>query len=104
MNEKRKKVEVRWLPRYSATMENDEAGRWARVAYAGKFYNIGFFRGKVCRWEIAWVKKLQTKQGLKFVVSYLFPSNGSTTFDDLKSAQKEVEKTFRWFMSMCAAK
>ena len=54
-------ADVRWFPRYSSTMEDDDMGRWARVAYAGKFDNMGFWRGKVCRWEIAWVKKLDIK-------------------------------------------
>jgi hypothetical protein len=76
-------------------------GRWARVAYSGKFNNIGFYKNKVCRWEIAWIKKLQTKQGMKFIISYYFPSNGKYVFDNLKDAQKEVEHCFVWFMKMC---
>jgi len=95
---------VEWLPRYSTTMEDDKVGRWARVAYAGKFENAGFYRGKVCRWEIAWVKKLETKDGLKFIANYLYPSNGQYVFNNLEDAKKEVEKSFRWFIKMCSGK
>lgn len=95
-------ADVRWLPRYSDTMENDKQHRWARVAYAGRFDNIGFYRGKVCRWEIAWIKKLQDTK--KFTVIYLYPSNGKSVFDSVKEAKKEVEQTFRWFMKMCGGK
>lgn len=97
-------ADVRWLPRYSSTMEDDDMGRWARVAYAGKFDNMGFYRGKVCHWEIAWVKKLDIKGELKFTINYLYPSNGKHLFDNLEDAQKEVEQTFRWFMKMCGGK
>ena len=97
-------ADVRWLPRYSSTIEDDDMGRWARVAYAGKFDNMGFWRGKVCRWEIAWVKKMDIKGELKFTISYLYPSNGKHLFNDLEAAQKEVEQTFRWFMKMCGGK
>lgn len=97
---------VHWLPRYSETMEDDDTGRWARVAYAGKLDNInlGFFRGKVCRWEIAWIKKLHFNNKLYFTISYKYPNNGKSMFDDLPKAKKEVEKTFRWFINMCTNK
>lgn len=97
-------ADVRWIPRYSSTMEDDKMGRWARVAYAGKFDNNGFYRGKVCRWEIAWIKKLEIKGELKFTISYLYPSNGKHLSDNLEDAKKEVEQTFRWFMKMCVGK
>ena len=97
-------ADVRWLPRYSETMEDDKQGRWARVAYAGKFDNIGFYKDKVCRWEIAWVKKIDIKGELKFTVSYLYPSNSKHIFDNLEDAQKEVEDSFSWFMNMCGEK
>jgi hypothetical protein len=42
------KTEIKWDSRYSSTMENDDMGRWARVAYAGKFDNMGFKNGKIC--------------------------------------------------------
>ena len=97
-------ADVRWLPRYSETMEDDKQGRWARVAYAGKFDNIGFYKDKVCRWEIAWVKKIDIKGELKFTVNYLYPSNSKHIFDNLEDAQKEVEDSFSWFMNMCGEK
>lgn len=100
------RINVRWLPRYSSTMEDDDMGRWARVAYAGRFTKsgFGFYRGNPCRWEIAWVRKLDKKGELKFVVSYLYPSHGGHIFDTLEDAQKEVEKNFRWFLKMCVGK
>lgn len=98
------KVDIRWDSRYSDTMEDDKSGRWARVAYAGKFDNMGFWRGKICRWEIAWVKKTHIDDKLRFSVNYFFPSNSKYVFDDLKTAQKEVEKSFKWFIKMCTEK
>jgi|GEM_PF-1595870 len=95
---------VRWLTRYSSTMENDKQGRWARVAYSGKFDNNGFWRGKCCRWEIAWIKKLIINDEIKFTVNYLYPSNGKFLFDNVAAAKKEVNKTFRWFIKMCVGK
>ena len=97
-------TDVRWLPRYSETMKNDKQGRWARVAYAGKFNNIGFWRGKICCWEIAWVKRVDINGDLKFIINYSYPSNGKHIFDNLEDAQKEVEQTFRWFIKMCVGK
>jgi hypothetical protein len=41
------------------------------------------------------------KDELKFTIKYKYPSNGKHLFDNLKDAQKEVEKTFQWFMKMC---
>lgn len=97
-------ADVRWLPRYSETMADDNMGRWARVAYAGKFNNIGFYRGKVCRWEIAWISKIKLDNEVKYLVQYKYPSNGKAVHTYLKDAQKEVEKTFQWFVKMCAGK
>ncbi|MCA6372249.1 MAG: hypothetical protein IM631_12790 [Cytophagales bacterium] len=94
---------IKWTNRYSKTMEDDEVGRWARVAFAGKSENFGFFRGKVCRWEIAWIKKLKTKKQNRFQVIYNYPSNGKLVFDDVESAKAEVKKTFSWFVKMCAS-
>lgn len=58
-----------------------------------------FFRRKVCRWEIAWVKKLIINGELKFTIDYLYPSNGKHLFDSLNAAKKEVDKTFKWFIN-----
>ena len=33
-------IDVRWESRYSETMENDKFGRWARIAFAGKFNHL----------------------------------------------------------------
>ena len=96
-----KKIEIQWDYRYSETMEDDNIGRWARVAYAGKFVNGGFFRRKVSRWEIAWIKKLVHKGKIHFVINYYFPTNSVILFPDLEAAKKEVEKNFRWFIKMC---
>jgi hypothetical protein len=94
-------VEVRWDPRYSFTMEDDDMGRWARVAYAGTFDNMGFTDSKVSRWEIAWIKKNIINEKVKFIITYYYPSNDKYLFDNLEDAQKEVEESFRWFINMC---
>lgn len=101
---KKHRTEIQWLSRYSTTMEDDKHGRWARIAYAGKFSNMGIFRKKICRWEIAWIKKLIHEGTLKFTVHYLYPSNGSHVFDSIEQAKKEVNKTFRWFIKMSSNK
>jgi len=98
------KPKIQWDCRYSKTMENDKQGRWARVAFAGAFNNWGFVRGKVCRWEIAWIKKFQFENEplkLKFRIEYNFPSNGEKVCDTLPEAKKEVIKSFNWFIKMC---
>lgn len=97
---------IQWLPRYSSDMNDDDMGRWARVAYAGKLEGVSFCRGKVCRWEIAWIKKCpvpKTKK-IKFVVNPQYPYTGKYSFDTLEDAQNEVEVTFRWFIKKCVGK
>ena len=97
-------IVIAWLSRYSDTMEDDDMGRWARVAYAGKFDNgIGFYRNKVARFEIAWVKRIENpkdKNKYYYSVSPDFPFKGKHVHDTLESAQKEVETHFRWFIKM----
>ena len=56
---KLKKQKIQWECRYSVTNEDDKHGRWARVAYAGRFGNLGIFKNHICRWEIGWIKKLK---------------------------------------------
>lgn len=95
-------IDIRWLPRYSSTMEDDEIGRWARVAYAGQFHKH-FIKGKPVRWEIAWVKKVENTT--KFVVIYMFPCTGGHLFNSLEEAQSEVEVMFKWFIrNVCAGR
>lgn len=91
-----KAKKIKWLPRYSSTMEDDNMGRWARVAYAGRFTSMGFFRGKVCQWEIAWVKKI--KDHNKFSIHPQYPFKGEYCHDTLEGAMKEVEQTFKHFI------
>jgi|SRR5665647_321206 len=90
-------VEIKWVNRYSDTMEDDKQGRWARVAYAGRFNGFGFYRKKVSCWDIAWVKKCQDK----FTVHTHFPIVTTGVFDTVEQAKAAVEKDFRWFIEMC---
>jgi hypothetical protein len=94
-------VEVRWDPRYSFTMEDDDMGRWARVAYAGKFDNMGFKNGKICRYEIVWISKIDLGDK-KFIVTYRYPNSSKTTFKTLEEAKDEVENSFKWFIKICS--
>ena len=96
-------VEIKWDNRYSSTLEDDNMGRWAKVAYAGRFDNVGFLNEKVCRWQIAWISKIDLGDK-KFMVRYDFPNWGKTTFDTLEQAKLEVEEKFRWFIQMCASR
>ncbi|MCA6367609.1 MAG: hypothetical protein IM618_11240 [Cytophagales bacterium] len=91
---------IKWTNRYSRTMEDDAMGRWARVAYAGDF-SRPFYRGKNCYFEIAWIKKIKIKNSTKFLVKYNYPSSGKITFNDVKTAKTEVNRTFDWFVKMC---
>jgi len=97
-------IVIAWLSRYSDTMEDDKIGRWARVAYAGNFNSgMPFYRGKVSRWEIAWVKRIKDPKNegkTYYSVSPDFPFKGNHVHDTLESAQKEVETHFRWFIKM----
>jgi len=90
-----KKVKIRWLNRYSDDMSIDRHGRWAIVAYAGKFG--GGSKIFVNRWEIAWIRKHNNK----FIVNLLFPSQSRVLFENLEDAKKEVEKTFTHFINCC---
>lgn len=95
---------IRWKNRYSDTMEDDKQGRWAIVGYSGDFGDeqfFGFKGGRVCQWEIAWIKKFVYNDEIKFTVSYLFPSNGSLVFDTIEEAQDVVEDSFDWFIKNC---
>lgn len=90
-------VEIKWENRYSDTMEDDKQGRWARIAYAGRFKSWGFYRKKVAYWQIAWVKKCQDK----FTVHTNFPVVTVGVFDTVELAKAAVEKDFKWFIEMC---
>ena len=92
---------IKWTNRYSGTREDDDRGRWARVAYAGDF-SRPFLRGKNCHFEIAWIKKVKIEKANKFYVLYNYPSGGKLLFDDINSAKKEVKRTFNWFIKMCS--
>jgi hypothetical protein len=98
-----KKTKIYWENRYSQTMENDQFDRWARVAWAGKLNALGFWKHKVCRWQIAWIEKRVFKDEHFFFISYFFPSNGSFKTQTLDEAKIEVEKSFDWFIKMVTA-
>lgn len=87
-----------WQTRYSDTMEDDNKGRWARVAYAGD-HKKALIDGKICYWEIAWITKLIDKGKLYFAVHYMFPATiQNHLFDTLEHAKMEVEDSFKWFL------
>ena len=90
-------VEIKWVNRYSSTMEDDKQGRWARVAYAGRFNGFGFYRKKVSLWEIARVKKCMDK----FTVHSQGPTVMVGIYDTVEQAKEAAEKDFRWFIEMC---
>ena len=91
------KVNIIWSNRYSATMEDDKQGRWARVAYAGTKRNFGTIGKKVALWDIAWIKKCEDK----FTVYNHFPIVTTGVFDTVDQAKAAVEKDFRWFIQCC---
>lgn len=92
-------IRVEWASRYSDTMEDDDCGRWARVAYAGIFDEFGFVDGKASRWEIAWILKVPNVN--KFQIKYNFPSVQHVVYDDLEDVKKKVEENFNWFIKSC---
>lgn len=98
-------IKILWTSRYSKTMNDDHMGRWARVAYAGRFdTGLGIVRGKPARWEIAWIKKLndpKTKEFHGFVVHANFPYNAKVVFTTLPEAQKKVKTEFKRFIGAC---
>ena len=96
-----KKIKIKWCNRYSSTIEDDDMGRWARVAYAGKLDCFGFYRNRVSYFEIAWISKLRYKNKIKFLITYRFPqADNQYTFDNLNDAKKQVAKSFNWFIKM----
>lgn len=99
-------IEIKWDQRYSTTMEDDEQGRWARIAYSGNFKKgkMGFVNNRVAQWQIAWIDKIIIKDKLYFKVKYEFPSNRDYVFEDLEQAYKAVEESFIWFITMCLQK
>ena len=99
-------VKILWDERYSLTMDNDDIGRWARVAYAGKLKGSGFYKGNVVQYEIAWITKLndpKTNEFLnKFVVHPNFPYPcAEYVFDTLEEAKKVLHTEFKRFVKNC---
>jgi len=93
---------VTWRSRYSDSINDDKFGRWGMVAYSGS--DKVFSKGKVCRWEIAWIKKMKNEEGEfmnRFTISPEFPYRGKYSFETLEEAQKEVEIYFKWFIKNC---
>lgn len=87
-----------WDKRYSDTMEDDEQGRWARVAHVGN--NNIWEKGRIANFEIAWIRKVNENSfGLTgFVVKTEFPFKGNLVHETLEEAMTAVEDSFEWFI------
>lgn len=94
---------VKFSNRYSSTNEPDEMGRWAIVAYAGRFNGtakIGFYKRKICRWEIAWIKKLSKN---KYCIHFKFPNNTETVFNTIPECKTAIKQAFTHFVKTVLA-
>lgn len=91
-----KKVKFTWDERYSSTMQPDDMGRWARIAYVG---NFGIKEGKITVFEVAWIKQKEHNNEILFVVSPSFPYQSKYVFKTLEEAKESVEKEFNWFIN-----
>lgn len=91
---------IEWECRYSNTLVPDKFGRWARVAYAGRLNGTGIYRGKVCRWQIAWIKQTHDS---KFIFTPHFPISINTIeYATEEQARKAVEEEFAYFIKNCS--
>lgn len=93
-------IKVIWEDSYSSTMEDDEFGRWARIAHAGdkKIWNK---KEELCFWQIASIGKLIFEDKIKFTINCVFPYSGKYVFDTLENAKKTIEKNFSYFIETC---
>lgn len=90
---------IKWENRYSDTMEDDDMGRWARIANCG-ILNDGmpFIDGKVSIHQIAWINRLNYSNKIHYMVSFYFPHKGKSSFKTLDEAKNEVENSFKFFI------
>ena len=93
---------ITWHSRYSDTMDNDDMGRWARIATIGS--NNIWENHKLANFELAWIKKLSFTHidghnVSGFTVTTYFPSPAiKPMYDTLEQAMNDVEEQFKWFM------
>lgn len=87
---------VKWISRYSDTMEDDKFGRWARIAFVGKgIYAV----------EIATIRKVTFPEyKFSFIVDFTFPRRGEILFKTLEEAKKQVEEDLEIFIKLCKTK
>jgi hypothetical protein len=91
---------VKFTHRYSATDAPDNLGRWAIIAYAGRFkQQFGNYRGKCCRWNIAWISKIENK----YLIHYYFPNNAKHIFDTLPQCKIAIKQAFTHFVKTVLA-
>jgi hypothetical protein len=93
---RKNKVNFIWDSRYSFTMQPDEMGRWARIAYVGK---PGFKDIKSTQFEIAWITQKYHEKELLFIIKPNFPFNGKYIAKTLEEAKQIVEEEFEWFIN-----
>lgn len=84
---KKNAIKIRWINRYSETIEDDEFGRWAIVGYAGIANKI-FLDDKPCNYEIVWIKKVMDK----FFLHYQFPCSSNILFDTIEECKINAEQ------------
>jgi len=97
-------IPITWIQIYSSTDEDDEHGRWAIEAIAGKQKGNPFIRGKVAQFTIARIKKVKdnkTGQHLGFCVSPVYPYHGKYFFNTVDECKLDVEQSFTWFLKNC---
>lgn len=99
-NNAKQMTKIEWENRYSNTMEDDDMGRWARIAYAGNFTS-NFIDGKPTVFQIAWISKLIVKAKTMYVIKANFPFSGKYAYDTIKYAQNRVESEFNFFLTQC---
>jgi hypothetical protein len=93
---RKNKVDFIWDERYSFTMQPDDIGRWARIAFVGK---PGFKSIKSTQFEIAWIYQNLTKEELLFIIKPQFPFKGKYIAKTLDEAKQIVEEEFEWFIN-----
>ena len=95
------KTKLTWINQESEFVKC-EVDRTCCVAYAGRNPVFGFYRGKVSRFKIGWVKKIISKGSIKYMAVREFPDTYEHLFDTLPDAKAAVKSSFEWFVNMVA--